>query len=1246
MSETNKIHVSPGVYATEQIDMKAAANSIGITKLALVGETLKGPAFQPYWIHSPKEYASVFGGTNPAKFKGSNYPKYELPYIAGEYLKQGTELCVVRTLGFSGYSAGPAWVIYGNDAGIPSESRENVVIAVLRSRAHYGYRKDSEQVTTEDGCKCDNSFDSLIYEVGETNVSVPSCNYKRKWNDKAVKLFGYTNIDSDSVGCGDYSLSGGTSSGTYTSASINNLGKFTITCFVGPSPDDESPTQNGDNVVNIPVSLNKGDNDYILNVLGTTNDDGDMPLFVESLYDKAWEDFVMKAENPVIRFTTAGFTVNNIADFDGLNPVDGILPMTEGELSKKDLGKRFLYSQNVSNGSPSNVKYYKFDYTTGMPEMVAPDYSYSISQLPNHTTDYISGGQILQVSGDTEGRNGYYEYYGGESMTLSDLSDSTLFGGTDSTIQVRKLSGLDLYQNGVCEETFIYTVRLVKDNTGKTHYVYSAYDYKNLPYEPNEAIRISVMDRIITDAETLYRNTSGEKIHDYHGTVVLNKEDGLYYSNDGWRKVEQEIEYSSGSFTASDSGFLRIYNVSSNTQLSDSGTIIKRNFDGTWSVTKDKSYDVINGPTNGSGWMIYDWAIEDYPNKVVAVETDLNDYKSQFRYASTPWVVSNAKGDASHIEVNKLFRFHTISDGTMSNTEVKVSIENIRPDSGEFDVVVRAYGDIDSAPVVLERFVRCTMAQGQKYIGYMIGTSDGTYESKSKYIMVEMADSTNVKNSVPCGFIGYSIPKYNGRALKDNDENNISKLKMMPITYNTAYYEDLSKRKQYFGLSDIAGYDVDYFTFKGNMATLEAPGFVTNCFHLDCRMNPSSYSGTSPIVTVDGVSGYTFDTVSVNARTSKQDGMPIIGPEQEMAGSIFEDIRLRKFTMLFAGGFDGWDIYRDQRTNTDDYAYTTYKGYVDKNTGNGYAFDVMADASIYGIEEKALTSDYYSTLAGVSLLKNPDEVDINLLATPGIDTLNNIRLVNEVFDILDDRADTFYVVTTPDKQSGLSDYADDIPDVSDIAYDFEDSDVHSDYAATYYPWVKIEDAGEYVWLPPTRDVVRNLAESDNKNTTMNLAPAGTTRGKISAIKARKNLKNGEADMLYDVNINPVRTYANDGIFVMGQKTLRKENDLANRVDVRRMVMRMRKLIAIGCLGLIFEPNDNATVKAFKKIINGIMQGFMDNRAIDKWSMDVDDSQEARDRLELNATIYVKPIRALEYITLNFVVTNNDVYFEN
>jgi hypothetical protein len=93
-------------------------------------------------------------------------------------------------------------------------------------------------------------------------------------------------------------------------------------------------------------------------------------------------------------------------------------------------------------------------------------------------------------------------------------------------------------------------------------------------------------------------------------------------------------------------------------------------------------------------------------------------------------------------------------------------------------------------------------------------------------------------------------------------------------------------------------------------------------------------------------------------------------------------------------------------------------------------------------------------------------------------------------------------------------------------------------------------------------------------------------------------------------------------------------------------MRIRKLIAIGTLGLIFEPNDASTVNSFRSIVNGIMKGFVDNRAVRKWHMDIDESVEARDRHEINAVLYVMPVGALEYININLVITNNGVYFES
>ena len=110
ISDARGGHVSPGVY-TEVRDITYSTKSLGITTLGVAGETLKGPAFQPISIASWTDFTDYFGGTSPIKFKGTNYPKYELPYIAKAYLEESKQLEVVRVLGLSGYWAGKAWVI-------------------------------------------------------------------------------------------------------------------------------------------------------------------------------------------------------------------------------------------------------------------------------------------------------------------------------------------------------------------------------------------------------------------------------------------------------------------------------------------------------------------------------------------------------------------------------------------------------------------------------------------------------------------------------------------------------------------------------------------------------------------------------------------------------------------------------------------------------------------------------------------------------------------------------------------------------------------------------------------------------------------------------------------------------------------------------------------------------------------------------------------------------------------------------
>ena len=1094
------IHGSPGIY-TREIDINYAVRSLGITTLGVVGETLKGPAFQPMDIANWREFQEVFGGTSTEKFKGSQYPKYELPYIAKSYLSESEQLKVVRVLGLSGYNAGPAWLVtaskeYKDESG-NTQTSGTTAVAVIRSRGTYN---PYETGSTTD-CICEESkYDVLKYFVGEKpHGDDGTCN-KDGYNMNALQIQPYVPMDSSGNECEGYGMTGGT---TDWYISQNNHGRFKLVGVKGVYSQEEvqkiiasgsgaaGAPYTRDEAVKMgyfeyPVTLNPYDKEYILNVLGSKPYDGDAPIFVESLYDVALDQAIVEDRVNIIDNKLVEFDVKYTADYCHHEQVGGLLRMAEKALRRKHVGMRFLAdAESVELG----IKAVPYDYEKNKPV---------------------------------------------------DTNSNTL-GATEVIVGQ------------------IYTVRQYTKADGKRDYHYGYY---------TQGFSGAVESGV--DMTNIYGNLQNggtENNTENSSKLVLNAYDGLYYR------------------------------------------------------------------------------MNEANNDVAYVEIDMNDYKSAYRYASTPWIVSNLKGDFNHVEVNKLFRFHTITDGNNANYEVKVSIENIRPDDGLFDVVVRRVDDADEQIVPLERFGRCSMIPGDSnYIAFKIGSFDGVYESKSKYITVEVNESTAAKMSVPAGFLGYPIPQYNGLPI-DGERNSVA---FPTLKYNRFFDPDIKNRKQYFGLSSWVGVDIDNFTFKGNKAYIDNPQFMTNGFHLDSRLDSQTGGAYISAYTVDGESGYKFDAVSTNSRTATLTEPPIIGTEDDMYGSIYEYVNLRKFTVFFYGGFDGWDDYRDQRTNTDGYKMSQYRGFINQGSGEGYAFNRIKNPDLLQLNQNGITSDWYAYLSGIRQFSNPEATDINVFATPGIDYVNNKLLVEEAIEMIEEeRADSIYVVTTPDKPSGAGDYVDEMFTPDEAVGNLEDSEIDSNYTCTYYPWVKYldQDNNQYIYLPATKDAVRNFAQTDNTAYPW-FVPAGVNRGSVDCVRAKFITKLADEDVLYEGRINPIKTFAQDGPKIWGQKNLQINESQLNRIAVRRLLLRLRKLIAISCIGLIFEPNDATVKQSFLSTVTPIMDSIRSNRGISDYRIEINDTIETRERRELPVKIYIKPTQALEYITIDFIVTPESVSFDD
>lgn len=1025
MAKIRGTHSSPGVY-TQFTDISYAAQSLGITKLALVGETKKGPAFDPIHVSDWSEFEAKFGGTSPEKFRDSQYPKYELPYIAKSYLSASNQLYVSRVLGLSGYNAGPAFVITATDSG----NTNQYVIAVLRSRGrYYKYGKGVDACVTGET----SDYDTLVFD----------CDF--------VQLSGIVNPGQRS--CGEDSQATKENGIPVNSA---NLGRFKITC---------NSSATGSSAKFATVSLNPGSKDYIYDVIGGSPSDAEFPVYVEELYDLRLQELIDKGE--VTRINTIVYRYNESNLNAICNPVSDFVTIPYYELTKKNTGQTFLAME-------------KYDIATGLC------------------------------------------YW-----TESDPENCMVPGQ-------------------------VYIVKEVIDNNGKISYVY-------VPLEDNNGqlvkLDIPTYSGIVNNVE-----------------VVKVLSDGQLYQAYG---------------------------------------------------------------TNNN-------------NIVIDVTSNFSDYHEMYRCATTPWIVSEAKGDAANIDVKKLFRFHTISDGTSANSMIKISVANIRPDDGLFDIVIRDFNDTDASPIVLESFKNLTMMPGTpNYIGLKIGTLDGAYEPMSNYVLAEIIESELTKSCVPCGFLGYPTRNY----ITPDYPNSSSTFNNPTITYNVVFDEDIKTKKQYFGMSDITGVDVDMLYYKGKNAYTETyTNGYTKSFHLDSTLSKVGLSniGVQAKFTVDGdpnTIGIEWETVSPDFNPNKYTHGPVISTEAEMEGCLYEDKNTRKFTVYPCGGFDGWDPYRGMRTNTNEYQYNKYKGSI--VNGMGKTFSRVDGADVLNLPSKSITSDYYAYLAGINQFEDPERYVINLFATPGIDYVNNTALVDETLEMLEEkRGDSLYVVTTPDRPASPSESIDDIYTSTDAVDNLESAGIDTYYACTYYPWVKYYDADNsvYIHLPATKDALRNMADVDNKRYPW-YAPAGIERGTVVCKKMRYFAKIDDEDILYDGNINPLKTFSEDGVKIWGNKTMYTGNTPMDRINVVRLMLYMRKLIADACRLLIFEPNDTTLKDQFEGIIKPILTQIKNDRGITNFFVKTSQTIEQIDAHEMSAVIGVKPSPTLEYLEINFQVYPQGVEFE-
>ena len=628
-------------------------------------------------------------------------------------------------------------------------------------------------------------------------------------------------------------------------------------------------------------------------------------------------------------------------------------------------------------------------------------------------------------------------------------------------------------------------------------------------------------------------------------------------------------------------------------------------------------------------------------------------YLERYQTPESPWVVSELRGS----KVYKLFKVFTISDGNAANKEIKISVINISFTNQTFDLVVRDFYDTDANPTVLEKFTNCTMDPDQNsYIAKKIGTSDGEYSVQSKYILVEVNTEAPV-DALPCGFEGFVTRQYS----TDKSPFPIFKTKYdIPgeVLYNPPFGAASGSddprlspgdnvRRTFLGISTADGYgfDADFFEYKGKQKPLDLCvegtysnwATLTKGFHMD--------------------SGATIVKISDNFTTSGESAFYVgdasFSSEPTETDSPYYRLFSRKFTFLVQGGFDGWDVYNERRTNSDRFALgqSGFKaGFCAQDpypssTGWG-AFKIISYGD--GTVDFANT-DYYAYLQGILTFDNPEVTNINVFVTPGIDYVNNSNLVESTVDMIEnDRADSIYIVTTPDfnlLQTSTS--MDNLIYPQEAVDSLENTGIDSNYTATYYPWVLTRDTvnNTQVYLPATGEVCRNLALTDNIAFPW-FATAGYSRGLVNSIRARKRLTQEDRDTLYKGRINPIATFNDVGTVIWGNKTLQIAQSALDRINVRRLLLQARKLISAVSVRLLFEQNDNLVRQQFLDAVNPILDSIRRDRGLYDFRVTVQNTPEDLDANQLVGKIYIKPTKSLEFIDIEFLITPSGASFEN
>ena len=565
--------------------------------------------------------------------------------------------------------------------------------------------------------------------------------------------------------------------------------------------------------------------------------------------------------------------------------------------------------------------------------------------------------------------------------------------------------------------------------------------------------------------------------------------------------------------------------------------------------------------------------------------TGNNDYG----LARTPYITSQLSNSSRY----DLFRVYTRSHGTDVNKSYKINILNIKPeadvagsDFGTFSLQVRIHnpGGTDNDNI-LEQYDLLTLDPASaNFFAKRIG--DRWVEIDSDGKLTYYGDFPNLSKYIRVGDYANMVEDGVFRYPKD----------VVPMGFKAVYNPVPTT-----GTIPTASFVRQQTNSAGDFDSTVFYGFdfeSTDSRNYLCPISNAGSTGANVTMSLENMLG---NADASTLASTFANGSTLIS----LTNSA---IQQRKFTVPFQWGFDG-------RNPASPYSVGS-----DITAGNTQGFNIT----------NAQSSGSVAYKRAINAVSNPDEFDINLLVTPGIIHGLHSTVTNHAISKTETRADAFYIMDA-------TGYSDSIDTVKSTVKSLD-----TNYAGVYYPWVKIvdRDSNAPVWVPPSVVIPGVISFTDQVAHEW-FAPAGLNRGGLTTVlEAKTRLTHSERDDLYENRINPIASFPGQGVVVFGQKTLQSKPSALDRINVRRLLIALRKFIASSSRFLVFEQNNQALRNRFLNIVNPYLEQVQSNSGLSAFRVVMDDTNntpDVVDRNQLVGQIFIQPTRTAEFIVLDFVV---------